>query len=329
MSPSEDEEVTPPVVGDEEMLEETAILTGATEETSHVHNVDVDEPKRKMESLEIDTENVLHMVISEDEEDDPMNISGDTDDLSDDMEGLLDGTNNPPKAKAASKKKMKNSTPHILSCFCYQHNKIGNTTVFWPSMYEKTKWGIMGPHWFGPPTVLAMLWAASFYFIHHAWTHIGPVTATICVGFATTATYFLLDTAFRDPGIVIPLDTEATSSEQRPPPPGRHYRWCDLCQAYQPPTGAHCPDCNVCVSGFDHHCAWMGCCIGEGNYKQFMKFNMTWLVFLSYSVFWVSLLGPIIFRNYHHSKEEEQQQVTTLESDGEMVEEIGGQRYFS
>ena len=52
---------------------------------------------------------------------------------------------------------------------------------------------------------------------------------------------------------------------------------------YQPPGAMHCPDCNVCVEGYDHHCPWMGICIGKRNYKKFMTFNITWLTYLIYA----------------------------------------------
>ena len=60
---------------------------------------------------------------------------------------------------------------------------------------------------------------------------------------------------------------------------------------YQPPNAVHCPECDVCVEGYDHHCPWMGTCIGSRNYTPFLVFNLTWLFYLLYAILWVSFVG--------------------------------------
>ena len=31
----------------------------------------------------------------------------------------------------------------------------------------------------------------------------------------------------------------------------------------------HCRECNICISGYDHHCVFFGKCIGQGNVIYF------------------------------------------------------------
>mmetsp|Transcript_101021 Transcript_101021/g.204936 ORF Transcript_101021/g.204936 Transcript_101021/m.204936 type:complete len:178 (+) Transcript_101021:83-616(+) len=50
---------------------------------------------------------------------------------------------------------------------------------------------------------------------------------------------------------------------------GRH---CDKCNIMQPRGCSHCEFCQVCVEGFDHHCPWMGKCIGKDNLCAFYTF---------------------------------------------------------
>jgi hypothetical protein len=72
----------------------------------------------------------------------------------------------------------------------------------------------------------------------------------------------------------------------------RDWRYCGLCDVFQPPGAVHCPFCQVCIDGYDHHCPWMGMCIGRKNMKYFISFNFSWVSYLLYAFVWVSFLGP-------------------------------------
>ncbi|KAF0924466.1 hypothetical protein E2562_010118 [Oryza meyeriana var. granulata] len=54
-------------------------------------------------------------------------------------------------------------------------------------------------------------------------------------------------------------------------PPGSSSRdWtCTYCRVIQPPRTRHCHDCDKCVLQFDHHCVWLGTCIGKKNHCRF------------------------------------------------------------
>jgi hypothetical protein len=76
-------------------------------------------------------------------------------------------------------------------------------------------------------------------------------------------------------------------------------RYCTTCSCTQPLRTKHCDDCNRCVRTFDHHCPWIGTCIGEGNRARFLLY----LCVEFFAILWLFVNG--ILRINTHAGERE------------------------
>lgn len=69
-------------------------------------------------------------------------------------------------------------------------------------------------------------------------------------------------------------------------------KYCTSCEIYRPPRTVHCGYCDCCIERLDHHCPWLGTCVGKRNYKYFITF-VTLLAYMIIQVVSVSLLHII------------------------------------
>lgn len=47
--------------------------------------------------------------------------------------------------------------------------------------------------------------------------------------------------------------------------------FCVICGIFRPQNTVHCKYCNACIAEMDHHCPWVGNCIGKNNYNDFIS----------------------------------------------------------
>ena len=67
------------------------------------------------------------------------------------------------------------------------------------------------------------------------------------------------------------------------------FSFCYTCNLFRPPRTSHCAACDNCCQRFDHHCLWLGNCVGKRNYKYFFilvtTLNINAIIEIIYNLF--------------------------------------------
>ena len=69
--------------------------------------------------------------------------------------------------------------------------------------------------------------------------------------------------------------------------------FCLTCYITYSIRGRHCNICDICIAGYDHHCFFLGVCIGEKNKMKYILFLTATLVEIIYTSTMVSYLDNI------------------------------------
>ena len=143
---------------------------------------------------------------------------------------------------------------------------------------------------------------------------------SISIGFPIVVTTFfyliqLISTimgGFSDPGI---MTRQRDDYFYGPSRPSFRYvinghlfqiNYCYTCSLFKPPRTSHCSVCDNCVLRFDHHCIWLGTCIGKRNYRYFyfltLSINIKAIFQIIYSLYYIIIYAKKLEKKEEYSK---------------------------
>ena len=165
------------------------------------------------------------------------------------------------------------------------YKRIGNTYTFFGDIYGDPKL-IIGPHW---PLYLFVtcLFTAGTYLIYSNFGkylnfYLKAIGIIIYLIFLISYTY----TVIINPGFP-KHDIDSITGEPR-----KKFYYCNECKIWAnlEKKTQHCPECNICIEGNDHHCPWTGKCIGQRNHTSFIIFVCSVFVLFVYLII---LIGTV------------------------------------
>ena len=151
---------------------------------------------------------------------------------------------------------------HFFTKFGILFCKIGNTlTCNFDANNNNSPKICIGPHWYLAivSNILITILLITMYFCLLD-SDVDLINKLIYYFLSFFVYFFFNRCALINPGIVQNKKRDENNTE-----------FCNICHVYYNPNKKveHCNMCNVCVENIDHHCVWVGKCVGKNNVFSF------------------------------------------------------------
>ena len=161
----------------------------------------------------------------------------------------------------------------------YYYKKIGNTYTFFGDI-DGNPLLLIGPQW--PLYFFFSIITSIFiiFFIRTFWDKLNLFFKFMGILVYTTFIISYTYTFLINPGY--PKQNKESKSGH----PRNKYKYCNKCKIWvrNDNNTCHCPECNICIEGFDHHCPWTSKCVGNGNKNPFYIFLISTLLIFTFII---------------------------------------------
>ena len=131
----------------------------------------------------------------------------------------------------------------------------------------------IGPDWIYS-SLLSIIITICFTFLFFKYNNFMPFYL-IYSGIIIYAIFIFVHTKLfiSNPGYPKKIDINLVKKKKK------NYTYCSICNSwfYKNYGIKHCEICEMCIEKYDHHCIWIGKCIGKENFFLFFFF-MVWIV---------------------------------------------------
>jgi hypothetical protein len=137
---------------------------------------------------------------------------------------------------------------------------------------------VLGPQWLGGLFTLFILFIAMLLGLIMVDNLGNPYKITLLFHSMIVA-ILLITLIVKDPGILqLNHSTKTTESFTQ-------MIYCDICDIEQLNNAKHCPDCACCIEEMQHHCYYIGKCIGRKSKVVYAIFTISWISFLFFILY--------------------------------------------
>ena len=168
----------------------------------------------------------------------------------------------------------------------FGYKKYGNRVrCIFIKPFSKYPLIVIGPHWYFFFLLHIIAIPVLIFISHHLFAYFKNPNMKLMFKILISIITFSFTTLYLiNPGIILPNSPKLNENDIH----------CNICNSYMSAKlhCIHCEYCGICVMNLDHHCMWLGKCVGR--YTKVLFYIMLTLICCAYFILFVSVMNYII-----------------------------------